>query len=358
MLKILSVLLLFQFFIFVPWELDAADKISKNKNLPNTQNSTWPVSTPEEQGFDSKKLNLIQNFIKSKTGTTGFVVVVNGKIIYTYGDIKQVSYIASCRKSVLSMLYGIYVEKGKIKLDQTLKELNITDRTPLLPIEQTATVYDLITARSGIYLPAANEGGIPSGKEPPRGKTKPGTVFVYNNWDFNVAGTIFEKQTKISIYRALQKDLVKPLKMEDFKYSMHKKSGDRKKSKHLAYHMHFSTRDMARLGELMRLNGRWNGKQIIPEDWVKKSTSPVSVFPSGDNSGYGMMWWTLRDYKFPEEFKGAYTASGMYGQKITVIPALNMVVAHKSANNGKKPTRSSDYRKILHMIIQARIKTK
>ena len=326
--------------------------------LPQTRKSTWPVSAPEQQGFDSAKLELINNFIKANTGTTGLVVAVNGKIIYTYGDVKQVSYIASCRKSVLSMLYGIYVQQGKIELNKTLKELNITDHTPLLPIEKSATVYDLITARSGIYLPAANSGGIPEGKVLPRGKNKPGAVFVYNNWDFNVAGTIFEKQTKLSIYKALKKDIADPLGMEDFRYSMHKKSGDRKKSKHLAYHMHFSTRDMARIGELMRLNGKWNGKQIIPEEWVKKSTTPVTVFPNGDNSGYGIMWWTLRDRKYPEEFKGAYTASGMYGQKITVLPALNMVVAHKSAGNSRKPTRGQDYRTILHMIIQARSKSK
>ena len=355
--RFLFVLLLLGFVISVPYEVSAVSK-SKHTKLPETQKSTWPVSIPENQGFDSNKLHLIKDFIESKTGTTGLVVVVNGKIIYTYGDIKQISYIASCRKSVLSMLYGIYVQRGEIKLNKTLKELNIDDYIPLLPIEKEATVYDLITARSGIYLPAANAGGIPEGKAPPRGKTKPGTVFVYNNWDFNAAGTVFEKLARISIYRALQKDIVKPLKMEDFKYPLHKKSGDRKKSKHLAYHMHFSTRDMARLGELMRLNGKWEGKQIIPEEWVKKSTSPVSVFPLGNNSGYGIMWWTLRDGKFPEEFKGAYTASGMYGQKITVLPALNMVIAHKSANNSKKPTRSQDYRTILHMIIQSRIKTK
>lgn len=326
--------------------------------LPETQKSTWSVSPAEKQGFDSKKLGLIKDFIEARTGTTGLAVAVNGSIIYTYGDIKQVSYIASCRKSVLSMLYGIYVQRGKIQLDKTLGELNIDDNTPLLPVEKTATVYDLITARSGIYLPAANAGGSGAEKNLPRGKTRPGTVFVYNNWDFNAAGTIFEKQTGISIYQALQKELVEPLEMEDFQYSMHKKSGDSKKSQHLAYHMHFSTRDMARLGELMRLNGKWKGKQIVPAEWVKKSTTPVSLFPKGHNSGYGIMWWTLRDDKFPEEFKGAYTASGLYGQRITVLPALNMVVAHKSAGNRKKPTRGKDYQTILQMIIQARLNVK
>ena len=278
--------------------------------LPDTQKSTWPVSAAEEQGFNSKKLDLIRDFIESRTGTTGLVVAVNGSIIYTYGDIKQVSYIASCRKSVLSMLYGIYVQRGKIQLDKTLGELNIDDNTPLLPVEKTATVYDLITARSGIYLPAANAGGSGAEKNLPRGKTRPGTVFVYNNWDFNAAGTIFETQTGISIYQALQKELVEPLEMEDFQYSMHKKSGDSKKSQHLAYHMHFSTRDMARLGELMRLNGKWKGKQIVPAEWVKKSTTPVSVF------------YNMKKLKFAQKDLVMNKGSSLVAQTVKDLPAM------------------------------------
>ena len=131
--RFLFVLLLLGFVISVPYEVSAVSK-SKHTKLPETQKSTWPVSIPENQGFDSNKLHLIKDFIESKTGTTGLVVVVNGKIIYTYGDIKQISYIASCRKSVLSMLYGIYVQRGEIKLNKTLKELNIDDYIPLLPI--------------------------------------------------------------------------------------------------------------------------------------------------------------------------------------------------------------------------------
>ena len=313
----------------------------------------WPVAEPESVGFQKDKLEKVAEYAKEKTGTTGLVVAVDGKIIYTYGDIRQVSYIASCRKSVLSMLYGKYVANGTINLDETVGQLGIDDLQGLLPQEKEATVYDLITARSGVYHPASNPGGIPEGKKYERGATPHGTRFVYNNWDFNVAGTVFTQKTGLDIFDALERDLAKPLGMEDFNRARHKLTGNAKMSKHLAYHMHFSTRDMARLGQLMLQKGRWNGEQLIPEEWVVRSTSVVSPLKGDIHCGYGILWWLLADKQYPEQFKGAYSAEGMYGQFITVFPAMNMVVAHKSAGNAKKKTTGGQYRHILRLIVEA-----
>ena len=313
----------------------------------------WPVAEPESVGFQKDKLEKVAEYAKEKTGTTGLVVAVDGKIIYTYGDIRQVSYIASCRKSVLSMLYGKYVANGTINLDETVGQLGIDDLQGLLPQEKEATVYDLITARSGVYHPASNPGGIPEGKKYERGATPHGTRFVYNNWDFNVAGTVFTQKTGLDIFDALERDLAKPLGMEDFNRARHKLTGNAKMSKHLAYHMHFSARDMARLGQLMLQKGRWNGEQLIPEEWVTRSTSVVSPLKGDIHCGYGILWWLLADKQYPEQFKGAYSAEGMYGQFITVFPAMNMVVAHKSAGNAKKRTTGSQYRHILRLIVEA-----
>ena len=313
----------------------------------------WQYVEPKDVGFQKDKLEKIAEYAQKNTGTTGLVVAVNGKIIYTYGDIKQVSYIASCRKSVLSMLYGKYVANGTIKLDETIGQLGIDDVQELLPEEKEATVYDLITARSGIYHPASNAGGIPEGKKYERGVTKHGTKFVYNNWDFNVAGTVFSQKTGQDIYDAFEHDLAVPIGMEDFNRKRHKLTGNAKASKHLAYHLHFSTRDMARIGQLMLQKGRWKDEQLIPEDWVVRSTSVVTPFDNDMHCGYGILWWFLRDKAYPEQFKGAYSAEGMYGQFITVLPAMNMVVAHKSAGNAKKRTSPRQYRQILRMIVEA-----
>ena len=64
--------------------------------------------------------------------------------------------------------------------------------------------------------------------------------------------------------------------MEDFDRSIQEKSGNLTVSHSPAYHMWLSTRDMARIGELMLRKGRWNGTQLVPEDWVERTTSVIT----------------------------------------------------------------------------------
>ena len=59
------------------------------------------------------------------------------------------------------------------------------------------------------------------------------------------------------------------------------------------------------------------------------------------------------DDRYPDACRGAFAAHGMYGQRISVFPALDMVVAHKSAKNGEHPTRAGDYRELIRLIISA-----
>ena len=115
-----------------------------------TPGAEWEKGKPEDHGFDPAVLAKVPDYIRAKNlGTTGLMVVSGGQVIFSYGDVKEVSYIASCRKSVLSMMYGKYVRNGTIKLSETVGELGIDDVGGLLPSEKRATVRDLITARSG-----------------------------------------------------------------------------------------------------------------------------------------------------------------------------------------------------------------
>ena len=88
----------------------------------------------------------------------GMLVVVGGRVLFEYGNTAEVSYIASARKSIVSMLYGKYVTNGTIPLGKSLRALRIDDKGGLLPSELEATVGDLLAARSGVYHPAANLG--------------------------------------------------------------------------------------------------------------------------------------------------------------------------------------------------------
>ncbi|MDX1578261.1 MAG: serine hydrolase, partial [Gemmatimonadota bacterium] len=228
----------------------------------------------------------------------------------------------------------------------------------LLPIERRATVFDLITARSGIYHPASNAGDN-SADAPPRGSQEPGSYFLYNNWDFNAAGAAFELMTGRAIYDALQSDLAEPLEMQDFDRDRQRKSGDAERSRNMAYHMWLSTRDMARIGYLMLRDGSWRGEPVIPAEWAARIRSVVTPHDEmnpedlrGGEFGYGIMWWIWDAPDIPRALRGAYTARGAYGQYITVIPALDMVVAHKTVPRDR--TGWSDYRGILTRLIDAR----
>lgn len=89
----------------------------------------------KEAGFDQNKLTELTEYIDKNSATTGLMVLHNGKVVYNYGNLEKVSYIASCRKSVLSMLYGKYVDNGTIDLKTTIGELGIDEKDGLLPKE-------------------------------------------------------------------------------------------------------------------------------------------------------------------------------------------------------------------------------
>jgi CubicO group peptidase (beta-lactamase class C family) len=311
-------------------------------------------------GWSTEGLQKTSTFIRDSSHTTGLVVVDRGRVVYQYGDIQELSYVASVRKSFLSAMYGYWVENGTIKLDATLEQLNIDDVGGLLPIEKKATIRDVITARSGVYHPASYAGDDLA-QAPPRGSQKPGTYMLYSNWDFNVAGAIFEQITRRDIYDELQAQLAIPVEFEDWDRSAQHKEGNLTISKYPAYPIWVSTRDMARFGYLMLNEGSWNGRQIVSKDWARRITSVVTpvyeMNPARRRDGYfgyGYMWWIWDGAKAVGPFKGAYSAVGAVGQWITVFPALQMVVAHKTHNIYGRTTRADSYERILELLLEAK----
>jgi len=300
----------------------------------------WERIKPEDAGYSSKRLDALKGYLAT-IDTTAMIGVKRGKVVFEYGDATRSVPLASVRKSLLAILYGRYVANGKINLDATLEELGIDDVGGLLPIEKRAKVRDVITARSGVFHKNVNpNGGDDLWTAPPRGTQQPGSYFLYNNWDFNVAGYVFEKQTGMDIFDALQTELAEPIGMQDFDRGLQKKEADDPTlSKYPAYRTELSARDMARVGQLMLQNGKWDGKQVVPADWIKTITSLVTPleqlnpptrrrYANGMLWGYGYLWWVWDDHHTDGPFQGAYTADGTGGQYITVLPALDLVVAH------------------------------
>lgn len=287
--------------------------------------------------------------------TDAMLVLRGGRAAFDYGDLQRTSYIASARKSLVSMLYGPAVARGAIRLDKTLAEMNFDDKGGLLPREAKATIRNLLMARSGVYHKAANAGDA-SDRAPPRGSVEPGSYFLYNNWDFNALGVIYERETGRKFYQAFEEDIARPLELRDWRIDQQPIRNDTGLSDHPAYHLVLSTRDMAAIGQLMLRNGRWRDRQVIPADWTATTTAlatPASevsrTSPFIDGLGYGWLWWVFDPAAdWPQPLKGAYTASGAFGQFITVIPKLDMVVAHKVFAPSGRNVPAEDYlRKIL-----------
>ena len=320
---------------------------------------TWDViPRPESVGWSTAALERVRDQLDT-LGSTGFMAVVNGRVLMQHGDIERVSYLASVRKSVLSMLYGIYEERGMIDLDRTLAQLGIDDVEGLTDEEKQATVLNLITARSGIYHPASNSGDDLA-NAPQRGSQKPGSYYLYSNWDFNALGTIFEKETGVNIYDALERDLARPLGFQDFDRERHRKSGNLERSVHPAYHMNLSTRDMARIGYLMLREGNWAGRQIVPRDWVHESTRAFTrrteMNPERRRTGpfgYGYLWWVFDNPELPDVYRGAYTGLGAVGQHILVMPALDLVVAHKTDPATQRRVSHEEFLEVVALLVDA-----
>ena len=89
---------------------------------------------PENKSYSVEKLLEVKSYAETLS-TDAIVVVVDGKVLWEFGDTTQLSYIASVRKSILSMLYGKYVADGTIDLNLTLADLEMDDVQGLLPIE-------------------------------------------------------------------------------------------------------------------------------------------------------------------------------------------------------------------------------
>jgi len=324
---------------------------------------TWEYVEKDDlagYGWSRKALDRTTDYIRDESNTTGLVVVDRGRVVYQYGDIEELSYVASVRKSILAMLYGYWVENGTIQLDTTLAELGMDDIGGLLPTEKQATIQDLITARSGVYHPASYSGDDLA-KAPERGSQKPGTYMLYSNWDFNAAGAVFEKLTRRDIYDELQAQLAIPLQFEDWDRSAQAKAGDLTVSQYPAYPIWVSTRDMARMGYLMLREGNWNGEQTISKDWVRRIRSVVTPLEEmhplerrDGYLGYGYMWWVWDGPRAVGPFEGAYTARGAWGQWITVLPAVDLVLAHKTHNVYRRATSWESFERIVELLFEAK----
>jgi len=288
----------------------------------------------------------------SATGATAVVVVQHGAVLASWGAAAEKLELHSVRKSLLSALIGIAVAQRRINVRETLASLGIDDTPPSLTAEEKqATVVDLLEARSGVYHVALYETPGMAATRPPRGSHLPGTFWYYNNWDFNVLGTIYERAMGTSIFAAFAREIAAPIGMQDYE------PGDGRyvtgpQSIHPAYPFRMSARDLARFALLYLRRGRWGARQLVPADWIDASTTAHSLTDIG--SGYGYLWWTgFPDRRVPavDVPPGGFWAEGFLGQYAFVIPSDDLVVV--SLNRAGPAVTRRQAGRLLWLILSA-----
>jgi CubicO group peptidase (beta-lactamase class C family) len=251
------------------------------------------------------------------------------------GDTRIPNNLHSVRKSILSVLLGQLVDAGRLDLDMTIGTLGMDDDRTLTDAERSASVRDLLRSSSGVYLPLWKsdtplplEGPV---QRPERGAYAPGAHMVYNNWDFNALGNIYERVSTKSIFLGFDRLIAGLLHMQDwdpflhgaYQYRHDGLGGDRRFPN---YRFQLSARDLLRLGRMMLAGGTIDGEQIVSRDWIKESTAPlVSTDEIGPQESYGYLWWVSQGNgtALPA---GSFSAYGMGGQFLTVIPERQLVL--------------------------------
>lgn len=299
---------------------------------PDTE---WARIAPEQAGWSQDLLAQAQAYSRS-AGSAAVMVIQHGLVIDSWGDIDKRRELYSVRKSLLSALIGIEVDKGTIHLDATLASLGIDDVAPSLSdTEKQATVRQLLQARSGVYHRSLYETAGEQRLRPERGAHAPGTFWYYNNWDFNTLGTIYERAAGMSIFDAFAQRIATPIGMQDYRPSdgRYVHGAD---SRFPAYPIHMTARDMARFGLLYLRGGRWGDRQVVPGTWVTQSTTGYSE--TRQHAGYGYLWWTGwpdRCVAVMDLSPGGFWADGNHGQFIVVDPVNDLVVVHQTAGRNR-----------------------
>lgn len=306
--------------------LSALLLISCSASPSSDRIGAFETISAKDAGMSEEKLDAIVDFCE-ESGSAALLILYDGKVVLSWGEVETKYPIHSIRKALLNSLYGIYLERGEIDLDMTLEELGIDDIPPVLSEEERqAKVLDLLRSRSGVYHPAAAEAQVMIDSRPERESHPPGSFFYYNNWDFNVLGTIFEQETGQGIFEAFYEEIAQPLGMKDFRVEDGMYHYEKEKSLHPAYPFMMTAHDMALYGLLYMNNGTWGGRQIVPAEWIAESTRLHSMINPEIGFGYGYLWNVLsEDFGLGRIF--LHTGVGIH--LLAVFPDLKVVVVHR-----------------------------
>jgi len=283
---------------------------SDNLYFPSDE---WKIVTPESQNINSAKVQKIIDLSFLDQSTLGVVIIKNGKIIgekYAdgYSDISHgTSW--SMAKSYYAALIGISIEKGEIdSLDDNVgKYLDYYNDE-----RSKITIRDLLDMSSGLdfpdhehekmffqtnHLEYAKAVGV---------EKDAGLKWEYNNVNSMIIGDILFSVTGIKADKLLSERIFEPIGMKDYKL-WKDESGNV-----LTYCcVDMSAQEYSKFGLLFARNGNWNGRQIIPKNFIDETFRVVWGFsPDSPKRGYSLHWWIS---KYDDNSK-IFNTSGKFGQ--------------------------------------------
>ncbi len=301
-----------------------------------------------EAGFNQRSLLKAKEYSDSLE-SAAVLILHDGKILANWGDATRRFRSTSIRKSLLNALIGIKTKQGLLEVTEQVGNFEIPGMRELTAQESLATVHDLLTSTSGIYLPASYESQSWTDRKPERGSYNPGEHWYYNNWDFNTLGAIYETVADSTLKVDFEQLVAKEIGMQDYRPEIDFKFfAEPGVSKIPAYLFKMSTRDLARFGLLYSRNGNWNGKQILEEEWVEKSTSSINI--PWEGTGYGYLWWTTT----LNDDQPIFYANGAGVQGIYVVPEMDLVMVFRANSFFGPNIDDSSALELLQMIVDAK----
>lgn len=293
----------------------------------------WRTSTPEQQGLDSEKLAEALDYIQEKDiNIHSLLIIRNGYVVtdvyfYPFAN-GSVHDVASVTKSFTGTLIGIAISEGYISgVDQPVLEFFPNRTVANVDANKKAmTLEDLLTMRSGFecvnepYEVTLEQMGdspdwIQFTLDMPMAE-EPGTRFVYCSPNSHLLSGIISETTGMNELEYANKSLFEPLGISNVIWP-----SDPQGNNHGWGDLHLTPHDMAKFGYLYLNNGTWDGKQIVPAEWVAKSTQTQAISEDGKADGYGYQWWIPID-----DLPARYEARGRGTQLITVVPEKNLIV--------------------------------
>jgi Beta-lactamase class C and other penicillin binding proteins len=299
-----------------------------------------PRSTPEAQGVASEAIaKFVDEADRKVDAMHSFMLVRHGHVVaegwWEPYSAEQRHMMFSLSKSFTSTAVGLAIAEGKLSLDDRVLPF-FPDETPAEPSRnlQAMRVRDLLTMSTGHHeetirgFPFQSQENLVAKFLALPVDHKPGTFFVYNTPATYMLSAIVQKATGETVLDYLQPRLFEPLGIENPDWPASAQGVTLG-----GFGLSVRTEDIAKFGQLYLDKGKWNGRQLVPAQWVEQATARQMSNGSDPNSdweqGYGFQFWRSRH--------NLYRGDGAHGQFCLVFPEHDAVVAITSgtANMGQ-----------------------